>query len=599
MESTLQTNVLGRMRADAHSRHGFHVAAMLLDFSTTERSVETLSRTRSPSLEALCLATNFLGKQASKQAVAKTSTERPFAFPLMLPYFATTACSSSRADIVQRQSEPLSSLGANTLIADGNETAAAAFDAIDPVGGNPITNLIVGFNPITGHDTARWGVSSNRGLSWAVHDTAGPMLYTFPSIAPSYPPATFHSWYADTNVAGVGIRNDVVFVSAVISNKNTSDVGLALSVDGGNTFASAIRVNNPENGANTIDSPKVAGNGVGSAWVWWYSAPAGLAGSGNYLRRIAISGSTLTPDSQIDLTGVLRVPTAQHAALAVRHDAVGDTIYLVYSNVGAGPADCTQPPPAGAQGQTVHAIWYLSVMSPSQTWTHYTMADDPEWPQCLTNQYNGQNRWIPEIAYDSTSQRLVTVINQSQRDSANNKVGTRAMVRQFPNALGQNAFDLWIPVCNPQICPNPTAQPCLIEGRLPVGESFCNQYGVEIAATSIGGGASRAAVAWHDTRDSISPMPPPPGPSPPVLNLQASIWGASFRPGTPKDHAPQTQSRISSGAGVPWTQTGTVGNTAWGDYEGMCAENGLFHGFWGDDRSGSTTPQVYTASFGP
>ncbi len=246
-------------------------------------------------------------------------------------------------------------------------------------------------------------------------------------------------------------------------------------------------------------------------------------------------------------------------------------------------------------------IWWFSVSTNSgQSWTHRKITTDSKWPQCITDQDNGSNRTRAPIVYNPGTGRILLSISRSQTSADGQNVGLRSVLYQYPTAAGLIGFDSWIPVCNPEVCP-PGLSTCMLSGTLPAGESFCNQYGQELAVTNATP-VPVAAMAWHDTRDSVNPPTPSTKKTPQYLNLQVSIWGASVRPGTPYDAYPTTQSRITPvgpGTGVPWTQVATNGNTAWGDYEGMtAAPGGPFHAFWGDNSAGGVS-QVFTAPFSP
>ena len=58
---------------------------------------------------------------------------------------------------------------------------------------------------------------------------------------------------------------------------------------------------------------------------------------------------------------------------------------------------------------------------------------------------------------------------------------------------------------------------------------------------------------------------------------------------------------MANGAGVPFVNTGVNGNTPWGDYEGMAADQsfGTFYPAWGDDRNGANTTQINTTEWAP
>jgi hypothetical protein len=269
---------------------------------------------------------------------------------------------------------------------------------------------------------------------------------------------------------------------------------------------------------------------------------------------------------------------------------------------------CTNPM---EQMKTDNVTWWLSVsVNSGVTWSHRRAIHDPEWRECLTNQSDGSNRVRASISYDPVSARVLMGFGGiTTRDAGGNCVGSRAYLLEWPDVNGHDATDGYTTTCPPPgtgcVTPGSPPGPCTYNnagGPLPVGEGFCNQYGVE-SNTIPFSGTSRAAWVWHSTYDSLIPPNPPPGPMCQVLNLQADIWGASYRPGPPVDTNFNTVSRITPiGMGVPWTQVNVnYGNTPWGDYEGMAAGNGQFFAFWGDERNNNifNTTYVYTSNFLP
>ncbi len=60
---------------------------------------------------------------------------------------------------------------------------------------------------------------------------------------------------------------------------------------------------------------------------------------------------------------------------------------------------------------------------------------------------------------------------------------------------------------------------------------------------------------------------------------------------------------LAQGAGTTFLNTGTGGNTPWGDYEGMGVDISsvvpTFYPAWGDNRNGQTTTQVWVANYSP
>jgi hypothetical protein len=242
--------------------------------------------------------------------------------------------------------------------------------------------------------------------------------------------------------------------------------------------------------------------------------------------------------------------------MAAVANGTADTIYLVYSDLNLIQSyACANP----ANRITRTVTWWLSISTNSgSTWAHHKITTDNKWPQCITDQDNGSNRTRAPIAF-SSSGRILTAISRSQTNAAGKNVGLRSVLYQYPNAAGAAAFDSWIPLCNSAACP-PGSASCLVSGTLPASETYCNQYGQEIATTNTMSGAS-AAMVWHDTRDTATPSTPTATATPQYLNLQVSIWGASVQPGSPYDANPQTQSRLTplgAAAGVPWTQTSTL-----------------------------------------
>src|SRR5258708_13004426 len=88
---------------------------------------------------------------------------------------------------------------------------------------------------------------------------------------------------------------------------------------------------------------------------------------------------------------------------------------------------------------------------------------------------------------------------------------------------------------------------------------------------------AQVAGAWAEARDS--------GESPPE---HVRIYGTT-RLGGLTGNTTNTgvlATLTSSGGTVPWLQADGIGNTAWGDYEGMAADpyTGAFYPAWGDDR---------------
>lgn len=545
-------------------------------------------------------AGSLLGAEASERG------RRMRRIVAIVPSLVVAACSSVGAptDLTQAQSSELTAIGANTPISllanGGSETSGTSFLGIPQVGGGPYAFFLAAFN--ADNTSIGYSVSTDHAVSWQTH-WATQAGFVWPGIPMSTPGNTFSKYFSDPWASGTGTVNQAVIVAVANGTvPGNLDVGLVTSVDGGNSFTQSALISDA---AGTeahlgVDGPVVATNGAGRVYVWWFDSTS--SANHQWLRPVDINAAGVpTPQTALNLTTIMGANTDQ-ATIAVHGNGAVDDIFLVWSNVFE-PQSWACGTPA-EQGKTEVRSWYLSVSHNSGAsfqpkrliWT------DRKFAHCLTDQSNGSNRTRPSVAYDPVSSRLMIGIGGlTTFDSGGHWVGTRSVLLQWPAASG-SGFDWWIPVCNPALCPN--LQPCLVNGTLPVGETFCEQYGVEVA-TTVDGASSRAAMAWHDNRDSVAPpVPPIPAPWHSLANWQADMWGASVRPGAPYDFQPQTQSRITPLTGplpsVPWTQNGDFfANTAWGDYEGMAAAEGWFQAFWSDNRDETMVDQVYTARFGP
>ena len=112
-------------------------------------------------------------------------------------------------------------------------------------------------------------------------------------------------------------------------------------------------------------------------------------------------------------------------------------------------------------------------------------------------------------------------------------------------------------------------------------------------------GASTMAAAWYDTRLSphtwgdlatqtsggFGTSAPPTSGYPNVLVLDAPQGRHSGAPGIFGSWIADEQ--LASGVNVPYAQRGVLGNTPWGDYEGMAVDSSTnsFYPVWGDGRN--------------
>jgi len=129
-------------------------------------------------------------------------------------------------------------------------------------------------------------------------------------------------------------------------------------------------------------------------------------------------------------------------------------------------------------------------------------------------------------------------------------------------------------------------------------ECFVEQFAPSVSQMKPGG-VIWTGVAWHDTRTTPNQANGSggAGSGQPILFQDAPNAIASKSGGGIGTYLPPTLVQLSSS---PFVNTGTNGNTPWGDYEGMASDPAFnaFYPAWGGAPSGTTT-QVVQAFWQP
>jgi len=457
-----------------------------------------------------------------------------------------------------------------------------------------------------------WAKSNSSQTSFTSYDSYYNPL-PIPTMSSGSP---YERCLGDTWAAALGPQrqSQAVMVAVAQANDDTRDVVLWVTNNGGTSFTSATTISTLPTGAGA-DGPKVAIDATNNAaYVWW--ANEGSNGiKTHYLRRanIALNGSVSLGPLQTLTNKLPGTATPLHAVITIRK-AVGTAlprIFLAYPTAGMSLIpDCFNNP-----SQTGVVNWYLAYSdNGGSTWTSHLVDTDPAFPMCQFQSPSndeflkrlGGNRSYISAVYDGTtggSGRVLLAYQRHEDDENGDYVGTRINVAHWPSEPMGIGFDRWKPACNPAICP-PSGGNCLVDGRLPAGETYCTQYGQSVAVRGAGG-ASQMAIVWHDTRDTPSSHPQPMVGDATSRNIvKSDIWGVSVRPGEPKDtctliSCPKTQSRITPlSSTVPWLPTATNGNLWWGDYEqGIATLGNNFFAVWADNRDQSLTTRIRGAAF--
>lgn len=452
-----------------------------------------------------------------------------------------------------------------------------------------------------------WAKSNASQTSFTSYDS-----YYNPLPVPAMSSGTYERCLGDTWAAALGPQrlSQAVMVAVAESTDGTRDVVLWITNNAGSSFISATTISTAATGAQA-DGPKVAIDPTNNtAYVWWANVVGGV--NVHYMRKVGINANgSVNLGPIVNLTNKLPgvgSGAPLHASITVRK-GVGTAlprVFLAYPTAGMSLIpNCFLD-----ASQTGVVNWYLAYSDNSgSTWTSHLVDTDPTFPFCQFQSPSndeflkrlGGNRSYISAVYDETAGRVILAYQRHEKDAGDNYIGTRINHAHWPSDPGGAGFDRWKPACNPAVCP-PTGN-CLVDGRLPIGETYCTQYGQSVAVRVVGG-ASQAVTVWHDTRDTPSSHPHPAVGDAISRNIvKSNIWGSSLRPGEPKDgcspNCPKTQSRITPlSSSVPWLPTATNGNLWWGDYEqGIANLGNRFFAVWADNRDQSQTARLRGAHF--
>ena len=496
----------------------------------------------------------------------------------------------------------LSAIGPNVLVTPSpNSNAGLETSAV----GFPSTNRVfVSYNSQDSELSCGWSHSSNGGGSFTSTDHLSTPLPGFlGSDGSAFTKCLGDTWSADVSHS---LGSPMVAMVAVTKHAGSGgcngswyDVGMWTGAP--NAFPSpgnVLLLSDQLGSGGCTDGPKIGWDPTNhKAWVWWWDDGR------TFLRPVAVlNNGTMIPGATIELTGEL-MADEKHATIAIKPGAGGAPpwIWLAYPTV-VGDEDL-KPCSVPGNWQTTAVTWWLSrSINDGADWTHLQIDHDPAWPFCLSANPLGGNRAIVSPIFEPNSGRLMLSYSRHIDDENGDFVGTRVVTKMWPNKNNnQNLFTTWIPICNPDVCPNPppTGKSCLVNGAPPAGESVCHQYGPGVGVKS--SGTRRFAAVFHDTRDSDDFGFPNPdvGETGIVNPLLSDIWGYSIRAGNLA--GPEyTLDRITPLVGnVPWAETSTDGNLWWGDYEdGVMGFGSRFHAVWGDDRDiGDGTTKLMGAAF--
>ena len=509
--------------------------------------------------------------------------------------------------------EPLLSIGTTVNVTPspnatvGNEVSAAVV---------PVTGGSVVFATFNSDHNLPQADGKVTHCGWAKSNTSFTSFQSFDSFFTPLPVPTtstgsaFLRCQGDTYASAIGWTNQVLMTAVDQLQDGKNEVVLYGSTNGGTSFSRAVTLSSGTSTGATDGQKMAADPNNHALYVWWWNANAQSGVNNHFLRKVTVSSTgafTLGPIKTLTgLTG--GSPAPLQASIAVKPGPSGGRprIFLAYPSAGMSEDDCTSP-----NGKIKSVTWTLSVSDDEgTTWQAFTIDSDASWPTCMFQSPStpgkdglGDNRSYVSLAYDPTSDRAILAYQKHVEDVNLSYLGTRVITAVWPNDPGGTGFDYWTPICNPAVCPPPGN--CLVQGRLPVGETYCTQFGQSIASRAVGA-SSRLTVVWHDTRDTNpATFPHPPvGDATTRNKLQSDVWGHSIRPGEPIDcppsnPCPKTQSRITAlGSGVPWLPNGTNGNTWWGDYEaGTVSLGSKFFTVWADNRDGSINTRLKGASF--
>lgn len=510
-------------------------------------------------------------------------------------------------EVVGEASSELLNIGAAinvTPSVNANQGNEAVATAVSAGGSNRVVvasfNSKFGFDLPDGYRThCGWAKSNTTFTSFTSYDSYYTPLPT-PSMSSGSP---YGRCRGDTWVTAVGPQrpNQVVMTAVADAMSGSRDAILWSSTNGGTSFSNVVTLSSGVS-AGMVDGPKVASDPTNSSvYVWWWNTGQ------HFLRKATVAtNGTMTLGPLKTLTNKVAGTAAPlHATLTIKPAASAGgrpRLFLAYPTAGMTGLTCTSN-----VSQTLTVNWYLAYSdNDGDTWTSHLVDSDPAWPGCQFTSPPGTslggNRSYISSSYDPVSDRVLLAYQKHVEDAAFQYVGTRVITAQWPHDPGGTNFEYWTPVCNSAICPPPGN--CLVDGRLPIGETYCTQFGQSIGSRAVGG-SSRMAVVWHDTRDTPLTHPHPPvgdATSRPIV--KSNIWGHSIRPGEPFDcppanPCPKTQSRITPlSSSVPWLPTATNGNLWWGDYEHTVVDvGGKFFTVWADNRDQTTTTRLKGASF--
>jgi len=458
-----------------------------------------------------------------------------------------------------------------------------------------------------------WSKSNTSQTSFVSRDSFyNPSLLNVPVMTSGMP---YGRCRGDTWAAAMGPQrlSQVLMVAVAEDSAGVRDAVLWSSIDGGTSFPFSKTVSDTTSFGN-VDGTKVAVDTKNNtAYVWWKNGDGQMIND-HYMRKVTIAASgAITLGAIKKLTNKVTGAAAPwHATISIKHAASTTAfprIFLAYPTAGmGGNLSCFT-----TYTDTINVNWYLAYSDDDGTsWTSLLVDNDPTFPRCQFQSPSsdpylallGGNRSYISSTFDTKSGRVLLAYQRHEDDENGSYVGTRIRVKHWPSEDGGTGanFDTWVPVCNPAVCPQGGGN-CLVEGRLPAGETYCTQYGQSVGVRTVGS-VSQNAVVWHDTRDTpLSNPHPSVGDAVSRNKVKSDVWGLSVRPGEPKDgcnpNCPNSMSALTGlGSGVPWLPTGANGNIWWGDYEqGVADVGGKFFSVWADNRDQATTTRLKGAQF--
>lgn len=545
--------------------------------------------------------------------------------------FGVLACSGSRdSEATGSASAAIVGVSPNFEISveptswDMQETSSVTVPSYDcdPVGGcHNVTHVVVGYNE--SYIGQGWSVTQVSPIAWQAHtsDDSDPS-FAWPHLQDPDPSCdtgggdTYLQYSSDPSLAYMGRVGQVAYAALYQTQCTRAPfkrvyVAVLISTDGGYHFPTGYLVSTDSN----PDEPRLASDvATGDLFVMWrdvtslsmlfrrlHTNPTGVVTSMDPIDQFG-TGSPPQGIGTMTCSGLHFNPGAS-GSIAMIADSQQSPVhlYFAYPDHGSSYRELT-----GGSGcstvsgsiwsATTPMSWYSSVatVDPSGQLNFGTapagcpalIHADHTWPYCTMLSDNSENRAMPSLAWVNSTNvppRLVSVISQSVTrggDPNPADTGTRAVMRQSTTGHVWSGGEY--PLCGPFDGTITNNNP------LPSNETYCLQYGTEVAAYGAGGGTGQNQIgwAWKDTRDNID-------------NQHVSIWAGTLPPGP--EHLVFTLGRLTPlGGGVPWTQTALGGNTQWGDYEGMSVDpaTGTFYATWGDDRTKlPDITRVYAASF--